>query len=340
MQTPNEYISLFTDLLPRYRLVNTLYREIVEKSVLSFDTQCNITDFYNEFNDIQSFEKSVLNFILSADKEKQVQIIGNLRTEIVLNTDIYIANKDFFDEIDIINVCAKRYNPLKIEIDGQLTNTNKLWTELTQVRNSLESASWKNDKIGIQRLTKDEERLEQTYKKEQEKLIIFYEQQKKSDNHASKYLENAFGKIYELGCYFISLLNSYFPIEKEEEYPILDTAEIILETILEIDPDTIFRTGMYDRFLSLEQQLIKDNYLNEALNWVAKHDKTHKVDLKSLIVFLVGLIANKYFLPGKDTKIRTFFENRYNITIGQNFENKRREPLLNGYKVIFYNYDF
>ncbi|MBD8347665.1 hypothetical protein [Dysgonomonas sp. HGC4] len=311
----------------------------MEKSVLSFDTQCNITDFYNEFNDIQSFEKSVLNFILSTDKEKQVQIIDNLRTEIVLNTDIYTANKDFFDEIDIINVCAKRYNPLKIEIDGQLTNSNKLWKELTQVRNSLESASWKNDKIAIQRLTKYEERLEQTYKKEQEKLRFFYKQQKESDNHAFKYLENAFGKIYVLGCYFISLLNSYFPIEKGED-TIVDIAEPIFETPQEIDPDTIFRTGMYDRFLSLEQQLIKDNYLNEALNWVAKHDKTHKPDIKSLIIFLVGLLDNKYFLPGKDTKIRVFFENRYNITIGQNFESKRREPLLDSYKVIFYNYDF
>ena len=67
MQTPNEHISLLTDLLPWYRSVNTLYREIVEKSVLSFDIQCNITDFYNEFNNIQSFEKVVLNFILSAD---------------------------------------------------------------------------------------------------------------------------------------------------------------------------------------------------------------------------------------------------------------------------------
>lgn len=339
MQTPNEYISLFTDLLPRYRSVNTLYREIAEKSVLSFDTQCNITDFYNEFNDIQSFEKSILNLILSVDKEKQVQIIDNLRTEIVLNTDIYTANKDFFDEIDIINVCAKRYNPLKIEIDGQLKNTNKLWKELTQVRNSLESASWKNDKIAIQRLTKDEEWLEQTYKKEQEKLKFFYEQQKESDNHASKYLENAFGKIYELGCYFISLLNSYFPIEKEED-PIVDTDEPIFETPQEIDPDTIFRTGMFDRFLSLEQQLIKDRYLDNSLNWIAKHDKTQKDDIKSLITFLVGLLDNKYFLPGKDTKIRTFFENRYNIRIGQNFEEKRRIKYIDEYQAIFFEYKF
>ncbi len=40
MQTPNEHISLLTDLLPRYRPVNILYQEIVDKSGLSFDAQC------------------------------------------------------------------------------------------------------------------------------------------------------------------------------------------------------------------------------------------------------------------------------------------------------------
>ena len=97
---------------------------------------------------------------------------------------------------------------------------------------------------------------------------------------------------------------------------------------------------MYNRFLSLEQQLIKDSYLNEVLNWVAKHDKTHKIDIKSLITFLVGLLDNKYFLPGKDTKIRTFFENRYNIKIGQNFEGQRRLKYLEKYQTVFFEYRF
>ena len=129
-------------------------------------------------------------------------------------------------------------------------------------------------------------------------------------------------------------------IEKEEEEPILDIAETIFETPLEIDPDTIFRTGMFDKFLSLEQQLIKDKYLDQTLNWIAKHDKTHRVDIKSLIIFLVGLLENKYFLPGKNPDIRLFFETRYKIKIGQNFESKRREPLQDSYKVIFYDYGF
>jgi hypothetical protein len=87
-------------------------------------------------------------------------------------------------------------------------------------------------------------------------LKVLYQQQKESDNHASKYLENVFGSIYELGCSFIALMD------------------------------------------------------------------------------------NKYFLPGKDPKVKSFFESRYHIQIGQNFERKRREPLLNEYKAVFFEYQF
>lgn len=42
---------------------------------LSYENQCSITDFYNEFKDNQHFEKSVLNILLSGDKEKSSPII-------------------------------------------------------------------------------------------------------------------------------------------------------------------------------------------------------------------------------------------------------------------------
>lgn len=71
--------------------------------------------------------KAVMNILLSTDNEKSTLIIVNLRTEIHKNIDVYTANKDFFNGIDTINVCAERHNPLKIEIDGQLKDTNKLW---------------------------------------------------------------------------------------------------------------------------------------------------------------------------------------------------------------------
>lgn len=116
MQTPNEHISLLTELLPRYRSVNILYRETVDKFVLSFDAQCTITDFYKEFNDVQAFEKAVMNILLSTDKEKSVLITSNLRTEIHKNIDIYIYQTkislieltlSMFVQKDIIHLTSK-----------------------------------------------------------------------------------------------------------------------------------------------------------------------------------------------------------------------------------------
>lgn len=216
MKSQNEHISLLTNLLPQYRLINSLYQQVADSSTLGFDTQRQITDFYNNYKNGEAFEKAILNLLLSADKEKLVPIVSNLRTEIAKSIEIYIGNKDFFDGIDTRKVCTGRHNPLKIEIEGQLKDTNNLWQELTQVRNSLEAASWKDSKIATQRLIIEEERLESSYKKEQEKLEELYRQQKESDNNALQYTVNVFSSIHELSGSFLSLLENYFPIEKEK----------------------------------------------------------------------------------------------------------------------------
>jgi hypothetical protein len=94
----------------------------------------------------------------------------------------------------------------------------------------------------------------------------------------------------------------------------------------------------------LERRLITDKYLkeenqNKELRWISTHENG-KPDIKSLVTFLAGMLDNNYFLPNKDPKIKAFFESRYHIAIGQNFERKRRVPLLNEYKIIFHNYPF
>ena len=151
-----KHLSLLTELLPQYRLLNSLYLNIVENSVLYFEEQCVITDFHNQFNDKTVFEKAIVNLILSTDKEKQMQIISNLKTEISKNIDTYTTHKDLFNEIDTRKVCTDRYNPIRIETEGQSEIVNKLWQELTLIRGNLESASWNNNKIKIQRLTQEE----------------------------------------------------------------------------------------------------------------------------------------------------------------------------------------
>lgn len=349
MEKAND-ISILIVLLPQYRLINSLYEQVADSLMLSFEWQCHITDFYNTFKDTQAFEKAVLNLLLATDKEKSATVINNLRIEINKNINIYISHKEPFDKINTLEVCSNRNEPLYLEIEEQLKDTNKLWQELTQIRNSLESASWKNDNIATQRLTKEEERVENIYRKEQEKLNRFYQLQKESDKDAFKYIKNVFGKIFKLSSSFSSLLNNYFPVEKEKEEdatliseaePISTESEAASEQDIHpaIEPDMIFRTNMYNKFLLLEKKLITDKYLDENLNWTSIHDNG-KPDIKRLVTFLVGLLDNKYFMAGRDPKIKTFFEIRYHIIIGQNFEPKRREPLLNDYKVVFCDYSF
>lgn len=275
------------------------------------------SEYYEVYERLKEFnvENLILGMIVNSLDEK---ILVRLRALLYDNTQIYERRQADFSSIDFSKVYS--------------LHEERLFSNKTAL------------------LAKDKEDIQSyPYPTEQERNMLLKENQKERnllENERSEYirsnswmLKNFYSLVYEVSKSFISIIESYFPIAKEED-PIVDTAEPIFETPQEIEPDTIFRTGMYDRFLSLEQQLIKDCYLSEDLTWIAKHDKTKRTDIKSLIIFLVGLLNNKYFLPGKDTKIRTFFENRYNIAVGQNFESKRREPFLDSYKVIFYDYDF
>lgn len=208
-------------------------------------------------------------------------------------------------------------------------------------------------------LAKDKEDISNfSYPTEQEKVMLLKENQQEKnllENEKSEYirsniwmLKNFYLLIYELTQTFISIIESYFSVEtmfdvtkysQKEKDTVIDIIEPIFDAPQEIDPDTIFRTGMYDKFLMLEKQLIKDKYLNENLTWIAKHD-TNRTDIKTLIIFLVGLLDNKYFMFGRDAKIRIFFENRYNIKIGQNFEEKRRLKYIDEYQTVFFEYRF
>lgn len=40
METPNPHPSLLTDLLPQYRLINSIYEQVADSLKLSFESQC------------------------------------------------------------------------------------------------------------------------------------------------------------------------------------------------------------------------------------------------------------------------------------------------------------
>ncbi len=138
-----------------------------------------------------------------------------------------------------------------------------------------------------------------------------------------------------------SILDSYFPVKEKATVPapaVTDANEQPTEA-KSIAPDEIFRTRMFDKLRELEARLVKSGDLDGELRWQAKH-RNDKPDIKRLVTFLAGLLDNGYFLPNRDTSIKRFFEERYRIAIGQNFERRRREPLVKIYRTIFYDLPF
>ena len=111
------------------------------------------------------------------------------------------------------------------------------------------------------------------------------------------------------------------------------------KTSIEVNPDEIFSRGSYDKLILLEKLLLEDKYIDCEKKWIAKH-KNNQPDIKRLQIFVKGLMQNNYFLPKKNTQIRDFFELRYNIKIGQVFEQARLNKLKDEYKATFFNYNF
>lgn len=250
-------------------------------------------------------------------------------------------------------ILARLRNLLNENIQIYHTKQNQFTNIDLQEIYTLYEKSFFDDKLAL--LVKDRKDIKDfPYPSEEERQMLLKENQKERnqlENERSDFIrtniwmiKDFYTLIFDLSKSFQTIIDSYFPVEKEKiTQPVHTDIEIIPEheedSHSEIDPETIFRTGKYDKFLTLEAKLISDKYLNTDLNWISTH-KNGKPDRKRLIIFLVALIDNNYFLPGKDTKIKTYFESRYHITIGQNFERKRREQYIEEYKAVFYDYPF
>ncbi len=133
-----------------------------------------------------------------------------------------------------------------------------------------------------------------------------------------------------------------------EDVEIIEPEVKIIETVTDepveeqsrqnILPETIFTRGAYEKLQQLETLLIKDGYLSDDLQW--KYELNGKIKLKELIIFMIGLSEESYFMRNKDAKVKIFFEERYRISIGQNFEKSRRDKYFGWYRVTFHNYPF
>jgi hypothetical protein len=155
-----------------------------------------------------------------------------------------------------------------------------------------------DNKLAI--LLKDREDIQNfEYPTEQEQNMLLKENQQEINQQKSEragYIrtatwirENYYSKIHELSQSFLSIINGYFPDEKGK---IVQEAEANQKNSVvelpKIELNMIFRTKMYEKFLTLEQKLMEDKYLNENKQWIPTH-KNKRPNIKYLIIFLVGL---------------------------------------------------
>lgn len=288
------------------------------------------------------------------------ELNDNLDTD-QCKTDIYQVSRQKAYHRDYLILRDTEFEPLLLSIISQKVDSNilkRLDTLLQDNIHILEKKKnlyikldfsklleLKTDKLfssKLEMLLKDKELIKEfTYPTEAEKIMLMKETESEIQSlHDEIYnfkkenswlTDNFYQSIQTISESYLKLIKFYFTDTQTEEK--------ITTTSPNIESDTIFKTKMYDKFLLLEQKLIEDNYLDDRLNWIAKHDNG-SIDIKSLVTFLVGLIDNKYFLPNKDPKVKVFFEARYSIKIGQNFEKSRRQSLAERYGIIFHDYDF
>lgn len=341
-------MNQIADFLPQYRELNTLFTNTITGGKMSYVEQQTITEFWNRHHDVKSFEKMVLDIVLEKDKHICTLLLSGIKTEVQNNIRLYESAKDLLNSIDALRICTsevKRYNPT---INYQLKNVQEYSEEVKNIDGELDSmgfrehSQWEEDRLWKQRETAKE-----YYNKEKIILNKLYDEKREFQNEASKYTCNLFNNIYSLSLAFLKIVNCYITPQASVIEEIEATKEITeeIENKIELPPplaiesDMIFMAKKLEKLLILERKLIDDKYLSKDFHWIATH-KNRTIDKKKLITFLTGLVENKYFLPNRDPKIRAFFESRYHISIGQNFEKKRREPLVAEYKVVFHDYLF
>lgn len=198
------------DILPKYTKLDEIYQNILKNKILHFEEQQQIVAFFNQFRNLENFEKAVLNFITSKDKEKQVQFFSILRKVIKKSIKKYNDNRNFFDSIDTFEICWDRANSFESKIKVQERHTNNKYIGLRDTKNSLESASWKGDEVRVRELEEKVNKFSDLYKIEQEKLDALYREKEKLRQESLKFADNVFGKICEMESSFLLVLNNYF----------------------------------------------------------------------------------------------------------------------------------
>lgn len=336
------------NFLPALKELNNNYREIIKTKEIIYRQQAFITQFYQAYNNLYSFHEMIIKLYKEIDKEKFIELAGDTQNELSRNIAFYTSNESLLNHLDISKIFDWKMSFFESTIKLQAENVREYSTEQTELKNSYENASWNGDIEKQKNLERHIDIITAKYKKEKEKLEKLIDERREKEKQFAPYSTNLFHPIHQLNLQFFESLQNYTEtvfkkesvIEKETATKVIIDKKQVPVKLTDINNvDEIFMPYMYDRLLNLEKKLIKNKDLSADLHWLPTH-KNGKADIKRLVTFLSALVENNYFLPNRDKKIKTFFENRYHISIGQNFEKSRREKIITQNKMIFSDYRF
>ena len=195
--------------------INIESRDYIDNYAFSFDRQKFISDFYQEYNDMKSFEAAILELVLDRQKEQYTLILSSLRTEIEKSIQSYETHP--ISDSVIERVCyqhMERYSP---EIKAQLDVTRSLSKPLNEANNRYDSIGYREHTAEEEKQAEKEyERCKAEYDREKAKLNKLYDQQKATRTEAFQYMKNCCADIYRQSCLFLDILKKYIPDGKQE----------------------------------------------------------------------------------------------------------------------------
>ena len=202
-------------MIPQYGELNRIYRDYIDNYAFSFDRQKFISDFYQEYNDMKSFEAAILELVLDKQKEQYTLILNSLKTEIEKSIQAYEIRP--LSDRAIERACYQHMERYSQEIEAQLDVTRSLSKPLNEANNRYDSIGYRVHTAAEEKQAEKEyERCKAEYEKEKEELDRLYELERQARKEAFQYIENCCGDIYKLSFHFMEILAKYIPVEKDK----------------------------------------------------------------------------------------------------------------------------
>ncbi len=202
-------------MIPQYGELNRIYRDYIDNYAFSFDRQKFISDFYQEYNDMKSFEAAILELVLDKQKEQYTLILNSLKTEIEKSIQAYEIRP--LSDRAIERACYQHMERYSQEIEAQLDVTRSLSKPLNEANNRYDSIGYREHTAEEEKQAEKEyERCKAEYDREKAKLNKLYDQQKATRKEAFQYMKNCCADIYRQSCLFLDILKKYIPDGKQE----------------------------------------------------------------------------------------------------------------------------